>query len=97
MAEMAITPQQYEASMRRHGTRDWTREDDRVTTEWRRQNGLGEFAPEPELQIDADSQRSPDQRPRPKSDDSPAGETPPADAEAKTDDGDSPAASRKRR
>jgi hypothetical protein len=30
----AITEQQYEASMRRHGTADWTREDERVQAEW---------------------------------------------------------------
>jgi hypothetical protein len=30
----AITEQQYEATMRRHGTADWTREDERVQAEW---------------------------------------------------------------
>lgn len=70
MAEMRITPEQYEASMRRHGTREWTNEDNRVTAQYREENNLGEFAPEPERQIDADSQRSPDQRPeRDKADD----------------------------
>lgn len=68
MAEMAITPQQYEASMRRHGTREWTNEDERVTRQYREENSLGEFAPEPEPQADADSQRTADQRPEPKSD-----------------------------
>jgi hypothetical protein len=29
-----VTQQQYEASMRRHGTADWTREDDRIQSEW---------------------------------------------------------------
>jgi len=65
MAEMAITPQQYEASMRRHGTREWTAEDNRVTRQYREENSIGEFAPEPEPQNDADSQRTPDQRPEP--------------------------------
>lgn len=48
MAERAITPEQYEASMRRHGTAEWTSEDNRVTEAYRRENGIGEFAPQPE-------------------------------------------------
>ena len=54
MAEMRITPQQYEASMRRHGTRDWTAEDNRVTRQYREENAIGEFAPP------ADEQPAPD-------------------------------------
>lgn len=42
----AITEQQYEASMRRHGTADWTREDERVQAEWLAQNAPAEPAEE---------------------------------------------------
>jgi hypothetical protein len=43
----AITEQQYEASMRRHGTADWTREDERVQAEWLAQNAPAEPAESP--------------------------------------------------
>lgn len=43
--ENLITQQQYEATMRRHGSADWTREDERVQSEWLAQGGHGSDQP----------------------------------------------------
>lgn len=41
-----ITVEQYDATMRRHGTADWTAEDRRVMDEYQAYHNVGKYAPE---------------------------------------------------
>lgn len=41
-----ITVEQYDATMRRHGTADWTSEDNRIMNEYQQYHNVGKYAPE---------------------------------------------------